>query len=337
MRIGNISLKNAVIAAPMAGVSDRPYRALARSLGASMAVSEMLTAQPHLRDTTKTRYRMDIHQEEPPVSVQLVGTDPQLLADAARFNVENGADIIDINMGCPAKKVCKKLAGSALLGDEALVAEILTTVVKSVDAPVTLKIRTGLSPDARNALKIAHIAEQSGVKALTIHGRTRQCRFVGDVEYDTIAEVKEAISIPVIANGDIDTPEKALTVMRLTGADAVMIGRAAQGRPWLFGQVATFLETGERQMEPGNEEKITIILQHIAAIHAFYGERLGVKLARKHIAWYLNHLHGDLTVERAEINRQLTTQMQYQFLDSALNQFLTERSFNKLCTQQPAA
>ncbi|MGH1428299.1 MAG: tRNA dihydrouridine synthase DusB [Arenicella sp.] len=337
MRIGNLLLNNAVIAAPMAGVSDRPYRALARKMGASMAVSEMLTAQPHLRSTTKTRYRMDIHEEEPPVSVQLVGTEPQLLADAARFNVDNGADIIDINMGCPAKKVCKKLAGSALLGDEALVAEILAAVVSSVDVPVTLKIRTGLTPDVRNAINIAHIAEDSGIQALTIHGRTRQCRFVGEVEYDTISEVKEAISIPVIANGDIDSPEKALTVLRSTRADAVMIGRAAQGRPWLFGQVVTFLETGKRQMEPSDQEKVTIILEHVAAIHAFYGERLGVKLARKHIAWYLNYLPVDLSVERAEINRQLTIQKQYQLLDSALNQFLSARSVNQLIAQQPAA
>ncbi len=333
MNIGLIKLKNPVIAAPMAGVSDRPYRALARQMGAAMAVSEMLTDQPHLRDSAKTRFRMDINDEQAPVSVQLVGTDPHLLAEAAKFNADNGADIIDINMGCPAKKVCKKRAGSALLGDEALVKTILESVVAAVDIPVTLKIRTGLTPEERNAVSIAKIAEASGIQALTIHGRTRQCRFIGGVEYETITQVKQSVSIPIIANGDIDSPQKALSVLSSTGADAVMIGRAAQGRPWLFKQIASYLEDGSLIEEPGLEEKSAIILQHIAAIHTFYGEHLGVKLARKHIAWYLSKINLDVSAERAVINQQQTIKKQYQCLENVLNQI---RSSN-YCQQQPAA
>ena len=318
MKIGSISLKNPVIAAPMAGVSDKPYRALARSMGASLAVSEMLTSKPELHHTAKTRFRMDIHEEQAPVSIQLVGTEPVLLANAAKFNADNGADIIDINMGCPAKKVCKKLAGSALLGDEKLVKEILTEVVSAVDVPVTLKIRTGLAPDSRNAVMIAEIAESAGIQALTIHGRTRQCRFMGDAEYETIADVKRAISIPVIANGDIDSPEKAQRVLEKTQADAVMIGRAAQGRPWLFRQIVDFLNNGKLTGEPSLTEKIDIILQHIQSIHAFYGERLGVKLARKHIAWYLNKLDCNLSHKRTEINQQTTVDLQFSCLEKTL-------------------
>ena len=274
----------------MAGVSDRPYRVIAREMGASLAVSEMLTSQSNLHHTRKSQYRMNIRNEQGPISVQLVGTEPHLLAEAACLNVENGADIIDINMGCPAKKVCKKLAGSALLGDQSLVERILRAVVDAVDVPVTLKIRTGLSPEQRNAIEIARIAEESGVQALTIHGRTRQCKFVGAVEYDSIAEVKQAVSIPIIANGDIDSPQKAAHVLNHTGADAVMIGRAAQGQPWLFQQVVTYLETGELIDEPNWADKKQIILRHITAIHDFYGEVMGIKFARKHIAWYLDKL-----------------------------------------------
>ena len=332
MKIGSIALQNSVIAAPMAGVSDKPYRALVRSMGAGLAVSEMLTSKPELHHTAKTRFRMDIHEEQAPVSIQLVGTEPLVLANAAKFNAEKGADIIDINMGCPAKKVCKKLAGSALLGDESLVKEILTEVVAAVDIPVTLKIRTGLTPDSRNAVMIAEIAESAGIQALTIHGRTRQCRFMGDAEYETIADVKRAISIPVIANGDIDSPEKALYVLEKTHADAIMIGRAAQGRPWLFRQVVDYLSTGNITEEPSLTEKTHVILQHIQSIHAFYGERLGVKLARKHIAWYLNKLDCDLSQERTEINQQLTVEEQF----SCLEQTLTHLQSTKFC-QLPAA
>ena len=318
MKIADIQLMNNVIAAPMAGVSDRPYRALARKMGASLAVSEMLTSQPSLRSSSKTQFRMNIAQDQNPVSVQLVGTEPTLLADAAKYNVDNGADIIDINMGCPAKKVCKKMAGSALLGDQLLVQSILQSVVKAVDVPVTLKIRTGLTPESRNAVAVARIAEDSGIQALTIHGRTRQCRFLGHAEYNTIAEVKSSINIPVIANGDIDSPEKALLVQKKTNADAVMIGRAAQGQPWLFGQVAEYLQTKTRLTEPSFFKKRQIILAHIDAIHSFYGERLGVKLARKHIAWYLGKLKGDLSTWRSAINLQETALTQYEILRQTL-------------------
>lgn len=318
MNIGPISLQSPVIAAPMAGVSDKPYRLLARTMGAGLAVSEMLTSNPQLHHTAKTRFRLDIHDDQEPVSVQLVGTEPELLAQAAQFNASNGANIIDINMGCPAKKVCKKKAGSALLGDEVLVEKILTSVVGAVDVPVTLKIRTGLTPDDRNAVKIAKIAESSGIQALTIHGRTRSCRFNGMAEYDTIAKVKQAVRIPIIANGDIDSAQKALSVLEYTNADAVMIGRAAQGKPWLFKQVADFLLTGDIVNEPSLNEKAEIILQHIQSIHTFYGERLGVKFARKHIAWYLNNLSTGLREERSMINQQETTEKQIRSLTNIL-------------------
>jgi len=318
LQIGSIQIVTPVVAAPMAGVSDRPYRSLARQMGAGLAVSEMLASQPHLRETTKTKNRMNIHAEQGPVSVQLVGTEPELLAEAASFNVGNGADIIDINMGCPAKKVCKKLAGSALLSNEQLVGDILQSVVAAVDVPVTLKIRTGVSPNEKNAVKIAKIAEDSGIKALTIHGRTRQCRFVGDVEYETIADVKQSVSIPIIANGDINSPENAADVLKQTGADAVMIGRAAQGRPWLFGQIADYLECGEYKADPSVVQKSKIIMEHVCAIHAFYGDRLGVKFARKHIAWYLNNISADLRPQRAIINQQQSPAEQLECLRSTL-------------------
>ncbi|MGH1542299.1 MAG: tRNA dihydrouridine synthase DusB [Arenicella sp.] len=315
MQIGPITLANSVIAAPMAGVSDRPYRQVARAMGAGLAVSEMLTSQVSLRHTTKSKFRMNIHEEAAPVSVQLVGTEPHLLAEAAQFNVANGADIIDINMGCPAKKVCKKLAGSSLLGDAPLVERIVSAVVNAVPVPVTLKIRTGLVPEERNVVQIARIAQENGIQALTIHGRTRQCKFVGPVEYDSIAEAKRSVSIPVIANGDIDSPEKAAAVLKYTGADAVMIGRATQGQPWLLRQIAHFLETGESLLEPVWSEKKQIMLDHIAEIHRFYGERLGVKFARKHIAWYLNRLPMNLVAQRSSINQQDTTVQQMAALE----------------------
>lgn len=289
MQIGLYKIANPVIAAPMAGVTDKPYRRICRTHGAGMVVSEMVTSRHDLRHTRKTRFRSDLSGEPEPVVVQIVGTEPAMLAQAAQYNVANGAQIIDINMGCPAKKVCKRAAGSALLANESLVAEILSNVVKAVDVPVTVKIRTGTSPETRNAVNIAKIAEDAGVQSLTIHGRTRACKFVGAVEYDTIAKVKQSISIPVVANGDIGSPQQAKQILEYTKADAVMIGRAAQGQPWLFRQVADYLASGKVNPMPAAEQRAVIILEHLTAIHAFYGEPLGVRLARKHIKWYLSH------------------------------------------------
>ena len=289
LAIGPYQLSNPVIAAPMAGVSDKPYRKVCRDYGASLAVSEMVTSKLELKDSTKSRFRMDLSDEAAPISVQIVGTDPQQLAEAAQFNVANGAQIIDINMGCPAKKVCKKAAGSALLQDEPLVEQILRTVVAAVDVPVTVKIRTGTTPQQKNALTIAKIAENAGIQAITIHGRTRQCRFAGEVEYDTIAAVKQSIGIPVIANGDIDSPNRAAAVLQYTGADAVMVGRAAQGQPWLFRQIVNHLSVGTAGELPSLDERSETLMAHLRDIHEFYGERLGVKLARKHIKWYLQY------------------------------------------------
>ncbi len=297
MQIGPYKLVNRVIAAPMAGVTDKPYRQVCRAHGAGLVVSEMVTSRVDLQHTTKSKYRLDLAGEPEPVVVQIVGTEPDMLAEAARFNVANGAQIIDINMGCPAKKVCKKAAGSALLANEALVAEILKTVVASVDVPVTVKIRTGTTPDTRNAPTIARIAEDAGVSAITIHGRTRECKFVGDVEYHTIEEVKRSVHVPIIANGDIDSPEMALQVLNATNADAVMIGRAAQGQPWLFQQIADFLETGCYSAIPSAASRAQTIIEHHKKIHEFYGEGLGLRLARKHIKWYLANWDSDITAE----------------------------------------
>lgn len=298
----------------MAGVSDKPYRRVCRDHGAGLVVSEMVTSQLDLQHTTKSKYRLDLDGEPEPVVVQIVGTDPEQLAQAAQFNVANGAQIIDINMGCPAKKVCKKAAGSALLANESLVSKILSTVVTAVDVPVTVKIRTGTTPDSRNAVSIAKIAESAGVQAITIHGRTRECKFVGAVEYDTIAEVKHSVNVPIIANGDINSPEKAQRVLALTNADAIMIGRAAQGQPWLFKQVADYLETGSYDNIPTAYLRAQTIVDHIKDIHLFYGEGLGIRLARKHIKWYLSHWQVDIspdlkstisTTENAELQRHL--------------------------------
>jgi tRNA-dihydrouridine synthase B len=287
LRIGDHTLPHGLILAPMAGVTDRPFRLLCRRLGADMAVSEMVTANTRLWHTPKSRRRMD-HQGEPdPVSVQIAGAEPAMLAEAARRNVDNGARIIDINMGCPAKKVCNRAAGSALLGDEILVGRILEAVVAAVHVPVTLKIRLGLDRDRLNALGVARIAEQSGIRALAVHGRTRACRFTGLVDYDTIAAVKRHVSIPVIANGDITTPEQARAVLERTGADALMIGRAAQGRPWIFRETAHFLATGEHLPAPGAEEISALLREHLEGLYALYGEHTGVRVARKHIGWYL--------------------------------------------------
>ncbi|MDE2054591.1 MAG: tRNA dihydrouridine synthase DusB [Xanthomonadaceae bacterium] len=286
MLISAISIDPAVALAPMAGVTDKPFRQLCKRLGAGLAVSEMTASDPHLWRTRKSLHRMDHAGEPDPVSVQIAGSDPAMLAEAARYNVAHGAQLIDINMGCPAKKVCNAWAGSALLADEPLVARICRAVVEAVEVPVTLKIRTGQTPDCRNALAIARIAEDCGIAALAVHGRTRSQKYEGLAEYDTIAAVKASVSIPVFANGDIDSPEKARLVLEHTKADALMVGRAAQGRPWIFREIAHFLATGETLPEPDVTEVRDILLGHLDALYAFYGEAMGVRIARKHLGWY---------------------------------------------------
>lgn len=286
MRIGPYKYLNNVLLAPMAGVTDRPFRQLCRAMGAGLAASEMVSSNALLRGSVKTRRRIDHCGESAPVAVQIAGSDPAMMADAARFNVDNGAGIIDINMGCPAKKVCNLMAGSALLQHEALVGRILDAVVNAVPVPVTLKIRTGQDPQRRNALAIARLAEQAGIAALAVHGRTRACGFRGTAEHDTTRAIKAAVSIPVIANGDITTPEQAQAVLRHTGADAVMIGRAAQGRPWIFREITHYLATGGMLPAPPAAEIGRILAGHLQALYAFYGEFTGVRVARRHIAWY---------------------------------------------------
>ena len=324
MRIGSFSLPNRVVLAPMAGVTDRPFRRLCRRLGAGLTVSEMVTSDPRLRTTRKTLQRIDHSGEPAPRSVQIAGADPAQLADAARFNVERGADIIDINMGCPAKKVCNVAAGSALLSDERLVARILEHVVAAVEVPVTLKIRTGPAPDRRNAVPIARIAESAGIAAVAVHGRTRKCAFRGTAEYDSIRAVKRAVSIPVIANGDITSPEQARRVLAFTGADAVMVGRAAQGNPWLPGAVAAYLRTGTQVPPPDIAERAEMLLAHLRALHSFYGEATGVRVARKHLSWYCRaYPHGERfwrSVNRVECARRqldLTRDFFQRLLDEA--------------------
>ncbi len=292
IKIGAHVLANAVLVAPMAGITDRPFRRLARRFGAALAVSEMVSARPELRSSRKTRLRLDHAGEPGPISVQIAGADPLHLAEAARCNVDLGAEIIDINMGCPAKKVCNAYAGSALLADEALVARILEAVVAATAVPVTLKIRTGPSPERRNALRIARIAESAGVQMLAIHGRTRACMFEGHAEYETIAEVKAAVRIPVVANGDIDTPEDARRVLERTGADAIMIGRAAHGRPWLYGAVARYLESGEQTPPPAPREIGRVLIEHLDGLYDLYGHEQGARVARKHIGWTVRDLPG---------------------------------------------
>ena len=290
MRIGAHVLRSGLFVAPMAGITDRPFRRLARRYGAALAVSEMVSSRPELRQSRKTRLRVDHSGEAGPISVQIAGADPAMLADAARHNVALGAHIIDINMGCPAKKVCNVQAGSALLADEPLVARILEAVVGAVDVPVTLKIRTGPSPERRNALSVARIAEAAGVQLIAIHGRTRACAFDGRAEHDTIAEVKSRLRIPVVANGDVRTPEEARRVLEATGADGIMVGRAAQGRPWLFREIAHFLETGERPAPPSLGEIRAVLLEHLEGLYELYGEEQGARVARKHIGWTVRGL-----------------------------------------------
>jgi len=309
VRIGPYTLQNGLILAPMAGVTDQPFRQLCRQLGAGLVMSEMVTSDMSLWNSRKSRLRM-IHEGDPePRSVQIAGGDPQMLADAARANVEFGAQIIDINMGCPAKKVCNKAAGSALLKDEQLVTEILHAVVAAVEVPVTLKIRTGWDRANKNGLNIARIAEQAGIQALAVHGRTRADLYTGEAEYDTIAAIKQAVSIPVFANGDIDSPEKARYVLDATGADGLLIGRAAQGRPWIFREIEHYLQTGEKLPALPVSEVERILLEHLAALHLFYGDVMGVRIARKHVGWYLATLPGAREF-RALFNRLDDTEAQ---------------------------
>jgi tRNA-dihydrouridine synthase B len=299
MHIGPVQLKNDLIVAPMAGVTDRPFRQLCKSMGAGMAVSEMVASNSLLWGSEKTRRRANHEGEVEPISVQIAGADPAMLAEAARYNVDQGAQIIDINMGCPAKKVCNVMAGSALLKDEPLVGRILDAVVAAVDVPITLKIRTGWDCTNRNALRVAKVAEQAGVRALAIHGRTRACGFAGHAEYDTIAAVKAEVGIPVIANGDIGTPEKVKEVLDYTRADGVMIGRAAQGRPWMFREIQHYLATGRALPPPEVEEIRRVLLAHLEALYEFYGEHTGVRVARKHISWYTKGLAGSAAFRHA--------------------------------------
>ena len=309
MKIGAYALANRVFVAPMAGITDRPFRRLARRYGAALAVSEMVSSRPELRCSRKTLLRMDHAGEPGPVCVQIAGADPQMLADAARFNVERGAQIIDINMGCPAKKVCNVAAGSALLSDENLVARIVAAVVAAVDVPVTVKIRTGPNPQRRNAVRIGQILESAGAQMLAIHGRTRACMFEGQAEYDTIAEAKSRLRIPVIANGDVSTPEEAKRVLALTGADGIMIGRAAQGRPWLFREITHYLDTGERLAAPTPREMATVLVEHLDGLYDLYGDEQGTRVARKHIGWTVRELPGGESL-RSAVNGLILAQAQ---------------------------
>lgn len=295
LQIGHIVLENRLFVAPMAGVTDRPFRMLCRELGAGYAVSEMVTSRKDLWNSLKTSRRANHDGEAGPIAVQIAGTDAAMMAEAAQYNIERGAQIIDINMGCPAKKVCNKWAGSALMRDEPLALEIVEAVVRAAaphDVPVTLKMRTGWSEDHRNAVALARRFENAGVRMLTVHGRTREQGYRGEAEYDTIAAVKSAVRVPVVANGDIDSPEKALQVLALTGADALMVGRAAQGRPWIFREIAHFLATGTLLAPPLVAEVRRLMLEHLQQHYALYGDYSGVRTARKHIGWYVRALPG---------------------------------------------
>ena len=324
--IGPYTVQNKTVLAPMAGVTDLPFRQLCREMGAGLVVSEMVASDPSTWGTRKSRLRIQFGDEPAPRSVQIAGYDPLMMAEAARFNVSQGAEIIDINMGCPAKKVCKRAAGSALLQDPKLVSDILHAVVAAVDVPVTLKIRTGWDRHNRNAVTIAKIAEEAGVAALAVHGRTRACRFVGEVEYDTIAQVVEAVSIPVLANGDISTPEKAQFVLQYTGAAAVMIGRATQGSPWVFKQINHYLEIGTLLPPPNLDEAGAIMLRHLIALHDFYGEVGGTLISRKHIGWYINPMAG---------GKQFT--QQFNKLESTMEQQASLRQFFESAQYQEQA
>ncbi|ABI59463.1 tRNA dihydrouridine synthase DusB [Nitrosomonas eutropha] len=321
MQIGSYTLKNKLIVAPMAGVTDRPFRQLCKRMGAAMAVSEMISSNSLLYGSEKTLRRARHEGEVKPVSVQIAGADPAMMAQAARHNADHGAEIIDINMGCPAKKICNVMAGSALLKDEDLVSKILGAVVQAVDIPVTLKIRTGWDTQHKNAVAVARIAESAGIQALAIHGRTRACAYRGQAEYDTIATVKAAINIPVIANGDINTPEKAREVLEYTGVDAVMIGRAAQGRPWIFREINHYLATGNFLPLPEVAEIHRVLIDHLQELYQFYGEYSGVRIARKHISWYTRGLAGS-AVFRHAMNRLASVEEQL----AATHQFFHEQA-----------
>ena len=309
MQIGPYKLNNRLVLAPMAGVTDQPFRLLCRELGAGLVVSEMVTSNPALFNTRKTQLRLRHDGEAEPIAVQIAGATPEFMAEAARFNVKNGAQIIDINMGCPAKKVCNVMAGSALMQNESLVASILNAVVGAVNVPVTLKIRTGWNKENKNALSVAKIAEDSGIQALTVHGRTRACAFRGYAEHDTVAEIKSRIKIPIIANGDIATVEQAKHVLSITNVDGLMIGRAAQGNPWIFREIQHYLKTGEKLELPSVEERLNTLLNHIKNLYDFYGEYSGIRIARKHINWYCKSLKDskDFT---AMVNKADTTEQQ---------------------------
>ena len=307
--IGPYRIGTPLVLAPMAGVTDKPFRMLCKQMGAGLCVSEMTTSEARLWTSAKSVHRMDHVGEPAPISVQIAGTDPAVMAAAARHNVEHGAQIIDINMGCPAKKVCNAWAGSALMQDEALVARILTAVVAAVDAPVTLKIRTGWNRENRNAPRIARIAEDCGIAALAVHGRTRADLYTGEAEYDTIAAIKQALRIPVLANGDVTTPQKAKAVLDYTKVDGLLVGRAAQGRPWIFREIAHFLATGETLPEPSPAEVATVLLGHLRALHEFYGELAGVRIARKHLGWYAKD-RPENAAFRAVVNRAETADEQ---------------------------
>lgn len=317
MRIGQYVLANNLVLAPMAGVTDRPFRQLCRRLGAGMAVSEMVTSDIRLWNSAKSRHRLDHGGEDAPRSVQIAGGDPEMMAEAARLNAEHGAEIIDINMGCPAKKVCNKAAGSALLKDEGLVRAILDAVVGSVDLPVTLKIRTGWDRDNRNGIRVAELAQGAGIKALAVHGRTRADLYKGEAEYDTIRAIVRAVDIPVLANGDIDSPEKARDILEFTGAAALMVGRAAQGRPWIFREIGHFLATGRKLPEPDRTEVRDILLEHLRNLYAFYGEASGVRIARKHIGWYCETQDGmAANAFRRRVMKVETTEEQASLVES---------------------
>lgn len=309
LQIGPYTLPNPVVLAPMAGVTDLPFRQLCRQLGAGLVVGEMVASNPSTRNTRKTQLRMNHDGEPDPITVQIVGGDPEVMAEGALFNVANGAQIIDINMGCPAKKVCNKAAGSALLKDEILVKDILQAVVGAVQVPVTLKIRTGWDTDHRNGPRIAEIAEKAGIKSLAVHGRTRACGYGNSVEYDTIRTIKQSVSIPVFANGDITDARKAVEVMQYTGADGVLIGRAAQGNPWIFREIVHFLETGQELPSPKLIEIEQILLSHLDALHDFYGDYLGARIARKHVGWYLQK-QQDSSNFRRSFNQLTDTHLQ---------------------------
>jgi len=320
-QIGPYQIDVPLVLAPMAGVTDQPFRTLCKRLGAGLVVSEMITSDVNLWKSRKSQTRLNHEGEEEPISVQIAGGDPEMMAQAAQMAVLHGAQIVDINMGCPAKKVCNKAAGSALMKDEGLVKDILSAVVDSVDVPVTLKMRTGWAPEHKNAPVIAQMAEQAGIQALAIHGRTRSCGYKGPVEYDTIKHVKSMLSIPVIANGDITTAEQAKWVLDYTGADGVMIGRAAQGRPWIFREIQHYLQTGQHLAAPSVKEVKNILLEHMQGLYDFYGTYMGVRIARKHVGWYLQ-AHDDTKSVRRQFNALETPEEQIQLINTFFHQHL---------------